>query len=218
MRYKFYREHKYLSYKLFTLEGLVAKTDFKNIEAVKNVKSELSSLKAVMNGHAAYEDNTLHELLRQKGSRAHELSEDDHEKLEGRLKAFHKALDKIISTKDKEEQLALGYSFYLEYRLFVSESLQHLHEEETIVMNELQRLYSDDELRSVEFNAYTHMSTVQMINMIEDLFPHMNFNECEDFLTDMKKSHPQKFTEILKNIAPKIVTTEQAERIVALLG
>ena len=66
MRYKFYREHKYVSAAVNDLERLIAKTDFRASSEVEKIKKEFDALVQMLKGHAHYENETLHELLRKK--------------------------------------------------------------------------------------------------------------------------------------------------------
>ncbi|NNM44169.1 MAG: hypothetical protein HKM07_07490 [Chlamydiae bacterium] len=193
MRYKFYREHKYVSFLLHEVERLVAKTDFRTPSQVHRVQEEFTFLVNLLEGHADYENEALHELLKKKGSSIHVHSEEDHKLQHEQLQWLQNTLTKVKECTDEEEQIELGYQFYLHYRKFVSDNLAHLHEEETIILPELQRLYTDEELQATSFATYEIMTAQEMIHMMEGLFPHMNPSDKEAFLTDIKKSQPEKF-------------------------
>jgi DNA-binding transcriptional MerR regulator len=204
VRYRFYREHKYVSFELSELERLIAKTDFKDNSQIDKVTKQLMSLEAMLKGHAAWEDVSIHELLRAKGSNLYMSIEEDHKNHEGTLKQFQNKLDNIINCPDLIEKLNLGYEFYLLYRLFVAENLNHLHKEETIIMPELHRLYSDKDLQKLDFGTYSRMTPDQMVHMMEVLFPHMDINDYEHFLRDIKNSEPEKFQEAWADLSKKI--------------
>src|SRR6202030_320770 len=95
--------------------------------------------------------------------------ETDHKHHDQQYQAFTEILDSIISNKNPEERLAQGYDFYLAFRLFSSENLQHLHHEETVIMPELQRLLTDAELKTVEHHTYAIMTPEQMTHMMQVL-------------------------------------------------
>lgn len=193
MRYKFYREHKYVSFMLNELERLTAKTDFRVPSQTEKVVQEFNSLAAMLEGHAEYENSALHELLKKKNSSVHAEIEDDHKHQDEQLADLRNKLNAILESADEKEQVELGYQFYLAYRKFVGDNLVHLHEEETIILPELQRLYSDEELKAVEAHTYGIMTPEQMVSMMDHLFPQMNPNDREAFLTDIKDSEPEKF-------------------------
>lgn len=195
-RYRFYREHKYVSYILTELERTIARADFRcNIE-IQAIQSQFESLAHLMKGHADHEDQAIHELLRRKGSSVYDSIEAHHHVLEDQLKGLHQDLIKIKKSDDSELKISLGYQFFLNYRLFISHQYQHFHEEETVVMPELQRLYPDNELRTVDFHTYAIMTPEQMLHMTQLLFPQMNRSDHEAFINDMKDSQPGKLSEI----------------------
>jgi len=63
MRVKFYREHKYVSAALNTLERAIAKADFRVEEQVQQLKLDWENTLAMLLGHAKYEEERLHPLL-----------------------------------------------------------------------------------------------------------------------------------------------------------
>ena len=208
MRYRFYREHKYISFALNELERLVARTDFRVDAEVFGVKEKFEWLTFLLQGHARYEDDRLHTLLTNKGSTIHETIEAEHCHQDDDLVALKDRLT-AIGESSQSERVEAGYQFYLAYRKFVCDNLAHLHSEETIILPELHRLYSDAELRAVEFNTYAHTTPEQMVHMMEVLFPHMNASDHEAFLVDMKESEPEKFAQAWEGIKSQLAPEEQ---------
>lgn len=204
MRYQFYREHKYVSAAFNDVERLIAKTDFRDLGEVENVRQAFDALIQMLKGHATYEDSVLHELLRKRGSVVFEKIEADHAKLDGTLERLQRMMKALSAGGPEDEQILRGYQFYLEYRKFVGENLIHLHEEETIILPELHRLYSDEELSAVEPETYKQMSPDELVGMLEVLFPHMNPIDQKVFLTDIKKCEPEKFAIVWQHIQTKL--------------
>jgi len=64
MRYQFYREHKYVSSALNDLERMIAKTDFRDAQELILVRQAFQSLSEMLRGHAQYENERLHALLK----------------------------------------------------------------------------------------------------------------------------------------------------------
>ncbi len=200
MRYKFYREHKYVSAALNDLERLIAKTDFRHHTEVENVEKEFNLLIGMLKGHAEYEDKTFHKLLYDKGSSVYKDIEKEHEHMDESIAHLQTMLKTIRAATQEEELIELGYQFYLWYRKFVGDNLLHLHEEETIILLELQRLYDDETLRRVEFPTYQSMSVDELTDMLQVLLPHMNPSDRLVFLTDIKDAVPDKFILIWESI------------------
>lgn len=193
MRVKLYREHKYVSFALSEFERLIAKTDFTDDAAITEIQSEWQRVKEMLEGHAHHEEHNFHALLEKKGSTIHHEAHNDHEHQEETLKNLQCFLDAIQTSPDPIEA---GYQFYLAFRKFVGDNLLHLHEEETKLLPELQRLCTDEELRAIEYPTYDLMTAEEMTEMVQVLFPHMNFSDKCAFLTDIMLAEPQKFLQL----------------------
>ncbi len=196
MRVKFYREHKYVCAALNKLERLIAKTDFRKNIQINRIKKEWDEISQMLFMHAKYEEEKLHPLLEKKGSTLHVHAHEDHEKLDESFLNINALFDAVEKEINENEKIELGYQLYLTYRKFVGDNYLHLHEEETIILPELQRLYTDDELREVEDVTYKKMTCEQLINMLKGLFPHMNKSDKKAFLQDIKMSAPEKYKTI----------------------
>jgi hypothetical protein len=201
MRVKFYREHKYVSAALNDLERLIAKTDFRKNAEIEEIKGKWADLCGMLQGHARYEEEKLHALLEKKGSTVHLPAQDQHEEMDAAFPQIDSLFHEVLSEDDQDKKVEMGYQLYLAFRKFVGNNLLHLHEEETKILPELQRLYSDEELRLVEDSTYQIMTPQEMIDMLQVLFPHMNALDKEAFLKDIENSQPRKFKEILRSEA-----------------
>lgn len=199
MRYQFYREHKYVSAALNDLERLIAKTDFRKKEEVASVRQAFQALKGMLEAHAAYENEKLHTLLKGK-SHVYEHVEEDHVHQDEQLEHIQELIARIPQASTNEEKIADGYQLYLTYRKFVGDNLLHLHEEETRILPELQRLYTDEELKKVEASTYAIMSPEELKEMLQVLFPHMNPTDKEVFLEDIKEANPTAFHHTLPSL------------------
>lgn len=209
MRAKLYREHKYVSFALSELERLIAKTDFTDDAAIERVQIEWRCLRDMLEGHACHEEQNIHALLEKKGSTIHHEARNDHEHQEDALKGLQHLLDTVKTSPDRIEA---GYQFYLGYRKFVGDNLLHLHEEETKLLPELQRLCTDEELRAIEHPTYDLMTAEEMVEMVQVLFPHMNFSDKCAFLTDIKLAQPQKFLLLWDN-AQHFLNAQEIEKV-----
>ncbi len=205
IRWRFYREHKFVLSMTTSLEQLIAKSDFTNDAQVAEVSKNLEDLIALMQGHAQYEDSAIHALLRAKDSEIHKKTEEEHGLQDQIFAKLREKLVQISASADQEERLILGYDFYLSYREFEVANLQHINQEERLIMPELQRLYSDDELSAVERQgAYAEMTAEEMVEMTQVLFPHMSPDDHAQFLEDIKVSRPEHFDLVWKNVGPLV--------------
>lgn len=200
MRVKFYREHKYVSAALNNIERLIAKTDFRENKDIEKAKEEWIGISEMLQGHASYEEEKLHSLLEKKGSKIHLLAHNQHEEMDATFSRIDSLFAEVTREENQEKKIEIGYELYLEFRKFVGQNLLHLHEEETKILPELQRLYSDEELRLVEDTTYKVMTSEEMIHMLQVLFPHMNALDKQAFLEDIQLSQPEKFKEIADKV------------------
>lgn len=205
MRFRFYREHKYVSHKLNELERAVAKADFTSDEGYRAICEKWQELKEMLSEHANYENNYLHPLLKNKGSKLFEEVEKDHEKQEKDLKDLSMALESLKQIDDVEELAEKSYQFYLQYRRFVGENLLHLYEEETVLLPELQRLYTDRELMEADKEIFNIMTDDQMVEMLQVLFPHMNPQDQGAILNHIHEMTPEKH----HRVKEKVVSIEK---------
>lgn len=209
MRYRFYREHKYVSYRLYQYERNCAQTDFTLDEEVLSLKLQLESIQDLMLGHAEHENNAIHALLRAKGSLLTEKIEHEHQTQAATFTRFFTWLQQILETENVSMRIQLGNEYYLTYRLFVAQNLQHFHEEETLIQSELQRFYNDDELRAVDSATYAVMSIDEMVGMLATLFPHLNREDRQFFLEEIKLAEPEKFKALLPEIRALLTPEEK---------
>ena len=211
MRYQFYREHKYVSAALNDLERLIARTDFCDESALAEVRKVFAALTQMLKGHAHFENERLHALLKQKNSSASIYAhiEEDHAEQDRQLLELDEILQEFSRKSEEKKKIELGHHLYLTYRKFLADNLAHLHEEETKILPELQRLYSDTELQQVEARTYREMTPEQMIHMIEVLFPHMNTYDRQAFLFDILSLQPEKFDVVWKHIQPLVAENER---------
>lgn len=193
MRYRFYRVHKYVCFELAEFERAAAKTDFLNPASCLLLKEKLINLTQLLKHHGEYEDAHIHELLRQKNSRLQLTIEKEHHEHEQAFKSLIHQLEHATTVQNHSEKIQLGNEFYLAYRLFYSEMLKHLYDEEKILLPELQALYSDDELAKLQAKTYQKMTSEQILGMLNVLFPHANPEDMCFFLNEIKVAEPEKF-------------------------
>lgn len=211
-RYRLYREHKYVSFLLSSFRAEVAKVDFSLDVNVNRIKEQFGEITALMHGHASHENNSIHELLRNKDSLVHEKIEADHSTHEDTFEKLNQLLIVILEDIDIANRIELGHQFYLEIQRFEAENLLHQIYEETIIMPELQRLYTDEELLDkIDSKTYALMTSEQLIDMMKILFPHMNADDRKFFLKDIYRTQPTKFITAWKGILPILDVSEREQ-------
>lgn len=193
MRYRFYRVHKYVCFELSEFERASAKVNFLDTKACVVLKEQWNTLVNMLKHHGEYEDEHIHDLLRQKNSELALNIEQEHEVHEEAFQALTHQLEAIIASEDLCEKIIQGNEFYLAYRLFYSQMLKHLYDEETVLLPALQALYSDEELAKLQAKTYEQMAPEHMLGMLNAIFLHANPEDMYFFANEMKKAEPEKF-------------------------
>lgn len=192
MRYRFYREHKFVTSFINDVTRLIASTDFSDDAATAVVRERMGQVLTMLEYHAEHEDTAFHTLLVEKGSTVHQSCEADHKAHVERFSALRNAINTILEATNETDKVRLGYDFYLQFREFEADNMHHINVEEREVMPELQRLYTDEELRAVEAKTYHIMTPDQMVHMMQVIFPHMNSQDHFAFLSDIATATPEK--------------------------
>ena len=61
------------------------------------------------------------------------------------------------------------------------------------------------------------MTAEQMVHMLQVLFPHMNPSDRQAFLSDIKESQPEKFTQVWAHIRLEFAQQER-DKLTQVLG
>jgi hemerythrin-like domain-containing protein len=107
MRYKFYREHKYVCAAINDVERLIAKTDFTLATETAKVKEAFDALLSMLKGHADYENSRLHRLLHDRGSDVYRHVEEEHRTYDQKLNDLGNRLMLISESIDPKERIGV---------------------------------------------------------------------------------------------------------------
>lgn len=218
-RRRLYTEHKYVTYTLSEFSRYVAKTDFSSNDQIAEVKEKFGGIKGLMHGHAAHENERIHELLRRKGSHVQDAIEADHAGHDSTFHSLDEVLELSLTETDVEQKKAAGYRFYLEFQKFEASNLMHQFYEETQIMPELHRLCTDEEiLEFVDKHSYEQMSGEDLAGMMQELFPHFNKDDRYGMLNDIKLAQPAKFQAAFSGVLPSLSPEEGVEFTAIFLG
>lgn len=208
-RARLYREHKYVFFVFSDLVHLIGSLDFTEKSAVAEVTDRLQTLEFLLKGHADYEESRIHIILKHKNSFLYQSVESQHKDHQLFFDKSEKYLREIEKVDDPEDKNYLGYLFYLDLREFFAQNLIHFDYEEKVILPELQRLATDEDIREIDAQSYRQMLPDQLIHMMEVLFPHMNREDRLTFLKDIKDCQPDKFELAWQGMLPKIDERER---------
>lgn len=167
--------------------------DFNSAADISNAKNELGQLKQLLENHALHEEQVIHRLLKLKQSTVHEMAETQHEEHGVFFNCIAAKFNELEKSTALAEKDFMGYEIYLDVQKFYADNLGHFDYEERVIMPELQRLFTDAELKEIDDASYHQMSAEEIFHMVSILFPHMNRDDHNVFLTDIKNAVPDKF-------------------------
>jgi hypothetical protein len=212
-RYRLYREHKYVYHVLDQIVILSATLDFSDSSDLAKLKAETNNLALLLKSHAEYEESRIHSLLQLTNPQLINEVNEQHYAQNHFFDDINKQIQIVAMSNSKSERHFVGYEIYLQFRNFFSENLQHFDYEEKVLMPELHRRLTDDEIKEIDRQSYRIMLPEQMIHMIEVLFPHMNREDRLTFLNDIKDCEPEKFSIAWNGISSLIEASERSELI-----
>ncbi|WP_341756661.1 MULTISPECIES: hypothetical protein [unclassified Candidatus Tisiphia] len=200
LRYDLYRSiHKFIRKELYQFGEKLGKTDFRKIEAVTSIKSSFDTIAFDLKMHAQKEEKYFTPLFNKKGTTVHKHVEQMHFNQQNELMEFQGLFETAIKTVDDEERVIQGCHICSSYDQLLSHNLLHFYEEETRLMPELWKLYSDKELQQVTVNSYKGMPKHVLLDS-SSFFSVLNFLEKRTYLQDLKEAcSPEMFFEIWKS-------------------
>ena len=192
-RFRLFREHKYVIAIFTELLRTVSLADFSIAEVVEKIKVDLNNFLLLHQAHSGYEDARIGKILKDTNIDIYIKLEADHEYQDRIFKTLLNELDQILSLEDHNVRYHTGYKFYLDLRKLFVDLLAHLNYEETVLMPQLQKILSDDEIKAIDHISYNQMEPEQIVHMLEVLVPHFNPNDIMVFLKDIFEAQREKF-------------------------
>jgi hypothetical protein len=191
MSFRFFKETKPLSAALCEIETFIAQSDFRDPLSRLSLQEKFQGLEKILTIHSQYEKARLEKIFPHNSLLLSRYSSRNSD--EALQKDQVKSLILDLETKDP---LQVGDDLYLTYSKFVSEILAHLHEIETVVLPELEKNYSEVQLRQLEQSVYNDLTADEILEWMRCLFPYLNAKEREEFILSLQELQPEKFLQI----------------------
>jgi hypothetical protein len=201
--------HKGLRNVLSRFAFQLGHTDFKDPLALERLKVLGQEMFTLLNDHVHTEnEHTLKHLEeRAPGASAHDM--DDHEKLEAVQDGLQDQLTHF-SGGESDEQV---HSFYLNFCLFQSQYLEHIHEEETVTELLLQQHFTDDELIQHRLAIMKKLEPSMLLLWLKYVIPAQKLNESLGMLSGVKASAPEAFFKEVLEILQKEMDLERYKQL-----
>lgn len=191
------------------LLSTIGTTDFTDDAQATKALADLRAFLILGQSHLSSEEKEIHTAIEQKSPGATSRAHDDHE---GHEKSFAEleALARAIEDAPATQQSAAGHALYQRYALFAAADLEHMHGEETELLQTMQSLFSDDELRMIEGRIVAAFPPSLMMGFLRMIMPALNGPERIGMLTAMKASMPpQVFSAVMADaVRPSLAVTD----------
>lgn len=176
-------------------------TDFGNTAELAALKQLGNEMFTLLNDHVHTENEHTLRLLeeRVKGASQHDI--DDHEQLEKVQASLEQRLASFTGLETHDEV----HAYYLDFSLFHSLYLEHIHEEETVTELLLQQHFTDEELTGHR-NAIMQGLAFPVLRLwLKYIIPSQSEPESLGMLLGLKMLAPQDaFEEIMATIKPEM--------------
>ncbi|MEI9952953.1 MAG: hemerythrin domain-containing protein [Pseudomonadota bacterium] len=207
----------------FMLETL-ARLGRVDVEAAASFSGAVGQARALLgklSEHLLHENTFLHSALEARapgGSAATAIEHADHEKAFRELGLLLDACERAFDQGRRAELESATKQLYLSLSFFVAENLAHMYREETETTKLLWRLYSDDELRSIEGAIVASESPEQLAVGMRWMLPSLTPRERAGLLGGARQGLPPAAFQGLMALAQSVLGADEYRQLVNALG
>jgi|SRR5579862_2476483 len=201
--------HKFLEEAGSQILHYLAKVDFRDSRNITIMNKLIENYITVIANHTQWEE----EFIFNKFFTKNEVStlSEEHFHIEGRANKLIEGF-KMLLNLDPKLRVHQGKLIYLNFRFFYAANLIHFHCEETNFLSLLQERASDDEIRAIDKPIYQAMNSCEIVEMLKNLLPPINFIEKKNILDDLRNFNSTQFNYAIPEIQ-KILTQEEVNEI-----
>ena len=216
-RLDLYKEvHKGVRKALFDLAMLAGSTEFNHPESLQRLKDQVNLTYNLLETHAHSEDTYVEPLLRQCDSEVADKLTTTHSKLENDISQLKRQLDDFAS--GQADITSQGQLFYLALTRFIGEYLQHIADEEQILMPLLWKKFDDPTLMEVTTTIRANIPPPVMKNFLSFMIPAMNHQERTLMLTGIKRAAPPEVFDGVCQLSQSVLTVSDWSRLDATVS
>ena len=197
--------HKGLRNALSKLLLTAGKTDYASITSTKLLKALAAEVFHLLKDHTATENKFILAPLEKRNPTFTEHYFSDHEDI---YLVEQQLLDRIMSLNG-EQTNEFGHQLYVDLCKFQSDYLAHLHEEDSVLEIEMQKLFSDEELMQHQIEIMKEMSFDTLLLWFKYIAPARRPEENAQVLTGFKSVAPETaYSTVLSTIKNEISESE----------
>jgi len=213
----FYNVHKGLRNALFTTTILAGETDFNNPAELEKLEKAWGNTFSFLDFHGHHEDRHCNEPLEAKAPGSAKYCMDEHIRIDKKIDNLNGIVAEMRTATDAEERAELGYKFYHDLNLFISEYIHHMWDEEANLSNVFMQYYTVGDIMQMEANIVASLSPEEKAIGMQYMLPAMTKNEIAEFLGGIRNNAPAPAYNGMVEAASRILPSEKWQPIEAKL-
>ncbi|MDH5547053.1 MAG: hemerythrin domain-containing protein [Gammaproteobacteria bacterium] len=216
-RLDIYKEvHKGVRKELFDLIVFAGSTEFDKLDSLKQLKDRFSRTYSLLETHAHSEDTYVEPMILNCDTVVAEKLSSMHKQLEHAFSQLQEMLVGIDA--DDDDAVWRGRMLYLELTRFVGEYLQHIADEEQLVMPLLWENFDDRALMDVSITIRANVPPPVMGDFLSCMIPAMNHSERVLMLSGMKQAAPAEVFNGVCKLSQTVLADEDWARLNSIVN
>ncbi len=167
----------------------IGATDPASDTAVHGLLSELTDHLAMCNAHLEHENAVIHTALHDRRPAATVHAEEDHDDHLATFRELSGLIGSLGAAPRGERAPAIA-ELYRRFAGFVADDLVHMDHEESVLLRDLQAVFSDDELRELEGRIVASIPSAQMALFMDAILGALPRADRDGLLGAMQATMP----------------------------
>lgn len=185
----YYAVHKGIRLANARLLIRLGRADAGDIREVEAVLADLRDHLVMGLSHLTHENREIHAALDARCPGASDHAGEDHDHHEQSFGELEALADEVARTPMPFRAEALR-RLYQRFALFVADDLEHMHEEETVLMPLLVKHFTRDELHDIEMRIVTSIPFEKNVLFMRAMLPAASLSERRAMLEGMAAAMP----------------------------
>jgi hypothetical protein len=195
--------HRALRYSLANLLVSMGRTSFADANSTSAIVSELEAVLWATDDHIAREDGWIRPALAERVPSAVAVLDDEHDQHTVQAAELRALAKSLKSAATEGARAALGNALYMQFSVFVSDTLAHMAYEERVIQPLLDRAFTRAELQAVQGSLLASIAPPDMFKWLRSMIPSGNAEQRKELLERARaKAPPEVFRALLDAIRP----------------
>ena len=189
--------HKGIRSMLYELGSRLQTTDFADEAAAKRILDRLqrdlenslsNCILCLLNSHSRHEEHEIFSRLAPQDEDAVRLVLQEHLEIARRIHAIVRTSDEVLAAGSTARRIEIGDRLNLEANDLFCYYLQHLNNEEALIVPLMWERFSDDELRDIRATFYDALPELLFEVWLRWTLPSLNLHELVTLFAGLKRT------------------------------